>query len=119
MELLREVIRHLEPARDNLLNAAGANTLSREQREELCGLINKELAAAVRGLIPDIGASGRMTGHLGWVGHGIMRLRLLSCSSCRQRSTLPRGRFNFCSTRFPTAIGPTGGGGFQLWGHLF
>jgi hypothetical protein len=42
MDLLREVMRHAAPARDDLLAAAEANTLTREQREELCGLISVE-----------------------------------------------------------------------------
>ena len=42
MELLREVLSNVEPPRDDLREAAEANTLTRDQREELCGLINAE-----------------------------------------------------------------------------
>jgi hypothetical protein len=42
MDLLREVLNRVQPARDDLRAAAEANTLTREEREDLCGLINAE-----------------------------------------------------------------------------
>ena len=42
MDLLREVLQHADPPRGDLLDAAEANTLRREEREEVCGLISRE-----------------------------------------------------------------------------
>jgi hypothetical protein len=56
--LLREILRHGEPLRDDLLIAAEASTLSREQREELCGLINGEFLRTGLGVDDEPNARG-------------------------------------------------------------
>jgi hypothetical protein len=80
---------------------------------------DSKFAAGVRQLIPDIGSSGRMTGSpgAGWTWHHAPEIGVMQLVPTAQHTAL--GPIQTLLHPFPTAVGSTGGGGFQRWGSLF
>jgi hypothetical protein len=80
---------------------------------------NAEFGASIRQFIPDIGASGRMTGTpgAGWTWHHAPETGVMQLVPTVQH--MAPGPIQGLLHPFPTSVGPTGGGGFQVWGHLF